>query len=52
MKEERLEKLFSELDLSGVQSWSNPDRSDVTSLIEEYHHLFALDDLGLGKTTW
>ena len=50
MKEERLEKLFSKLDLSGVQSWSNQDRNDMTFLIEEYHHLFALDDLEPGKT--
>ena len=49
-KEERLEKLFSKLDFFGVQSWSNQDRNDVTSLKEEYHHLFALDDLQLGKT--
>ena len=42
-KEERLEKLFSKLDLCGVQSWSTQDRNDVTSLIEEYHHLFVLD---------
>ena len=33
MKEERFEKLFSELDLSGVQSWSNQDRNDMTSFI-------------------
>ena len=50
MKELRLEKLFSKLDLAGVQSWSNQDRNDVTSLIKEYHHLFVLSDLELGKT--
>ena len=42
-KEERLEKLFSKLDLCGVQSWSNQYRDNMTSLIEEYHHLFVLD---------
>ena len=48
--EQRLEMFFSKLYISGVQSWSNQDRDNVTSLIEEYHHLFALDDLELGKT--
>ena len=49
-KEQRLEVLFSKLDLSGIQYWSNQDRNNVTSLIEEYYHLFALGDLELGKT--
>ena len=47
---ERLEKLFAKLDLSGNASWSKQDQRDVTSLIEEYHHLFVLNDLELGKT--
>ena len=50
IKEERLEKLFTKLDLSEGQSWSNQDRNDMTSLTEECHHLFVLDDLEQGKT--
>ena len=48
--EERIRKLFSKLDLSGIESWSEGDREDVRDLIQEFHHLFALDDLELGKT--
>ena len=47
--EESLEKLFAKLDLSGLVSWSEQDQSDGTSLIKEYCHLFAPDDLELGK---
>ena len=51
MKEkERLEKSFAKLALSRVLSWSDQDKWDVTSLIEEYHHVLAVDDLELGKT--
>ena len=49
-KEQRLQMLFSKLDFSEFQYWCNQNRNDVTSLIEEYHHFFVLDDLELGKS--
>ena len=48
--EERIRKLLSKLDLSGIESWSEGDQEDVRGLIQEFHHLFALDDLQLDKT--
>ena len=47
---ERLESLFSKLDLSGIQEWSEDLQQRVHDLIVEYQHLFALHDLELGKT--
>ena len=48
--EERLSKLFSKLDLKGINTWSNENQKKVKDLIVEYEQLFALDDLELGKT--
>ena len=47
---ERLDSLFSKLDLSGIQEWSEDLQQRVQNLIVEYQHLFALHDLELGKT--
>ena len=46
----RLEKLFSKLDLSGMSSWSESQQGEMCKVFEDYHHLFALEDLELGKT--
>ena len=46
----RIEKLFSKLDLSGMESWSHKQQQQMRKVFEEYHHLFALEDLELGKT--
>ena len=46
----RIEKLFSKLDLSGMESWSHNQQQQMRKVFEEYHHLFALEDLELGKT--
>ena len=48
--EERLGKLFSKLDLKGINTWSDENQQKVKDLIVEYEQLFALDDLELGKT--
>ena len=40
---ERLDKLFEKLDLS------DQERQEIRDLLTEYHDLFALDDLELGK---
>ena len=43
--QERLDKLFSKLDLKGISEWSEYDQNQVCELMKEYQHLFALDDL-------
>ena len=48
--EERLSRLFSKLDLKGINTWSDENQQKVKDLIVEYEQLFALDDLELGKT--
>ena len=49
--QERLDKLFSKLDLKGISEWSEYDQNQVCELMKEYQHLFALDDLELGSTS-
>ena len=46
----RLEKLFSKLDLTGMEGWSNEQNQQMRNVFEDYHHLFALEDLEMGKT--
>ena len=47
---ERLNALFSKLDLSGVEEWSEDHQQQIHDLMVEYQHLFALNDLELGCT--
>ena len=47
---DRLDKLFSKLDFSGMEEWSE-DVQQVLDLCKEYHHIFALTDLELGCTS-
>ena len=49
--QERLDELFSKLDLKGIENWSEYDQNQVCELMKEYQHLFALDDLELGSTS-
>ena len=47
---QRQEKLFEELDLSGLESWP-PELADSTqSLLTEYHNVFSLEPSKLGCT--
>ena len=48
---ERLNDLFTQLDLSGIQDWPEDLQQKVHDLMIEYQHLFALNDLELGKTS-
>ena len=48
---ERLDELFTKLDLSGTQDWSEDLQQEVHNLMVEYQHLFALNDLELGRTS-
>ena len=47
---ERIEKLFSKLNISGADDWSEENQLKLRQLFIEHHHIFALDDLELGKT--
>ena len=47
----RLDKLFEKLDLSGAQMWTDQEKQEIRYLLTEYHDLFTLDDLELGKTS-
>ena len=47
---QRQEKLFEELDLSGLESWP-PELADSTqSVLAEYHNVFSLEPSKLGCT--
>ena len=46
----RIEKLFNKLDLSGMMGWSLSQKQQMKQVFENYHHLFVLEDLELGKT--
>ena len=48
---ERLDELFTKLDLSGTQDWSKDLQQEVHDLMVEYQHLFTLNDLELGRTS-
>ena len=48
---ERLNELFTKLDLSGIKEWPEDLQQEVHNLMVEYQHLFALNDLELGKTS-
>ena len=48
---ERSDRLFSRLDLSGMEDWPDDIQHEAVELFKEYHHLFALSDLELGCTS-
>ena len=48
---ERLEKLFSKIDLSGMGDWLDSQKDKVNQLMKDYHNLFALEDKEMGKTS-
>ena len=48
---DRLDELFTKLDLSGIQNWSDDLQQKVHNLMMEYQHLFVLNYLELGKTS-
>ena len=50
MNKEQLENLFDELDLGGIEDWSNEDQEEVWKLIKDSGFRFTLNDLDLGKT--
>ena len=48
--QERLDKLFSKLDLSGCDNWTEEQQRMARECIIKHNHIFAVDDLELGKT--
>ena len=48
---EQLDTLFRKLDLTGLNEWPEYEQNEACELIQEYQHLFALDDLELGCTS-
>ena len=46
----RLKKLLRNLDLSGIESWTEQQQQSVRDLLFEYQHLFAMNLCELGKT--
>ena len=49
--QERLDELFSKLDLKGISECSEYNQNQACELMKEYQHLFVLDDLKLGSTS-
>ena len=47
---ERVKKLFSKLNIDGVEEWSPDIQAKLNRVFKDYHHIFALDDLELGRT--
>ena len=46
----RVDKLFSKLDLKGIQDWTEEEQGNVKQLLTEYNDIFALNSMELGKT--
>ena len=46
----RIDKLFTKLDLSGSDDWTDSQKQAVHDCIIKYNHIFAAEDLELGKT--
>ena len=49
--QERLNELFTKLNLSCIQEWPEDLQQKVHNLMVEYQYLFALNDLELRKTS-
>ena len=47
---ERVKKLFSKLNIDGAEEWSPDIQAKLNRVFKDYHHIFALDDLELGRT--
>ena len=47
---EQRDKLFSKLDLTGYDNWTQDQHDAMDDVIKCYHHIFAVEDLELGCT--
>ena len=50
LTKEHRDKLFSKLDLTGYDEWTPEQRKATNEVIEKYHHIFAVENLELGRT--
>ena len=50
LTKERRDKIFSKLDLTGYDDWTQDQRDVMNATIERYHHIFTVEDLELGRT--
>ena len=50
LENSRIDKLFTKLDLSGSDDWTDSQKQAVCDCIVKYNHIFAVEDLELGKT--
>ena len=50
LTKERRHKIFSKLDLTGYDKWTQDQHDMMDAAIECYHHIFAVEDLELGRT--
>ena len=48
MVEQRKELLFPQLDLSGLDKWSDGNQAAVQAILAEYHYIFSLEPGELG----
>ena len=46
-----MDKLFSELDLTSLNTWEPDLQDNARDLNREFAHLFGQDDMDLGKTS-
>ena len=51
VKQERVRKLWEQLDLSGAQSWTMDQKSRIQETLEDFHDVFALGSMELGHTS-
>ena len=51
VKQERVKKLWEQLDLSGAQSWTTDQKSGIRQTLEDFHDVFALGSMELGRTS-
>ena len=42
-RNERISKILQQLDLTGIESWTEQQQNVVKELLEEHQHLFALN---------
>ena len=50
LTKEQRDRIFSKLDLTGYDNWTQDQRDVMNATIERYHHIFAVEDLELGRT--
>ena len=50
LTKERRDKIFSKLDLTSYDDWTQEQRDMMDATIERYLHIFAVEDLELGRT--